>query len=72
MLMRQSTHDAIVAAKDAELGEQKKLSAKVFASNLRLARENADLRARLAVFTAPRQRDASGRYQPTSRKGKAA
>lgn len=65
MLMRQSTHEAIVAAKDAALGEQKKLSAKVFASNLRLARENADLRVRLAVFTAPRQRGERGRFLST-------
>jgi regulator of replication initiation timing len=56
---------AQIATLERQLADRKSMDAKMFASNVKLSSENADLRARLAVFTAPRQRDEKGRYLPT-------
>lgn len=78
-LIRTTTHDRIVAEKDAEIaGLMKRLTLiqthrELVDSLLRTSEaRNSDLRRQLAVFTAPRQRDEKGRYQPLSRKGRAA
>lgn len=70
MIIRTTTHDRIVAGLERELSDRKSMGAKLFAANLTLARENAELRAKLAVFTAPRQRGDRGRFLST--KGQAA
>lgn len=63
---------AQIATLERQLADRKSMDAKMFTANVKLSREVADLRAKLAVFTAPRQRDNKGRYQPLSRKGQAA
>ena len=63
---------AQIAILERQLEDRKSMDAKMFAANVRLSREVVDLRRQLAVFTAPRQRDDKGRYQPLSRKGRAA
>lgn len=78
MLMLKTTHDRIVADDAKKLGEQAQLivkltaarhemkqrAEKVFAANLKLAAECDKLRARLAPFITPRERDCKGRFQP--------
>lgn len=74
-----AAHKRIVAAKDAEiaglnewandLAESERRTADIASERLR---EIERLRAALEKFTAPRQRDSRGRYQPISRKGDAA
>jgi len=73
MFVRQSTHDAIVAAKDAEIAVLVKQLESAEQINDEVHRELwrqddavADLRARLAVFTAPRMRGDRGRFLPTN------
>lgn len=55
-------HDAIVAAKDGHAeGMARRL--RLYAAHLKAMRDhNATLEARLAVFTAPRKRDAKGHF----------
>jgi hypothetical protein len=72
MIITTATHKRIVAEKDAEnaglikrLNERQATDAKMFAANVKLAREVADLRRQLAVFTAPRQRGPRGRFLST-------
>jgi hypothetical protein len=81
MFILAKTHAAIVAAKDAEIaGLMKRLEAsharyqKAVTSEVRvclLAGERAKqiraLEAKLAVFTAPRARDAKGHFMPTKK-----
>jgi regulator of replication initiation timing len=56
---------AQIAILERQLADRKSIDAKMFASNVKLSSENADLRARLAVFTAPRQRGPRGRFLST-------
>lgn len=72
MLMLKSTHDAVVTAKDEEIAEARALQNEWFfkwqaanAGCFYRDDEIADLRARLAVFTAPRARNAKGHFLPT-------
>ncbi|MBI0530891.1 hypothetical protein [Sphingomonas sp. TX0522] len=82
MFILRSKHDAAIAAKDAEIaglmkrvqtfsGLWNEVGTELAKSRLLAAdraKEIRRLEAKLAVFTAPRQRDKRGRYQPTSRK----
>jgi len=61
---RTATHDRIVAGFERDLADRKSMGVKLFAANLKLARENAELRAKLNKFTGPRGRSADGRFVP--------
>lgn len=64
MLIRKSTHDAIVAAKDATAeGLMDRLN-HAEDLNRRYVAEVRDLRAKLARYTAPRKRGERGRFLP--------
>lgn len=56
---------AQIATLERQLTDRKSMDAKMFASNVKLSSENADLRRQLAVFTAPRQRAHNGRFLST-------
>ena len=62
MLMLTKTHAAVVAAKDAKITRLQqhmdRMAKNMFADDQRIAH----LEARLAVFTAPRARDAKGHF----------
>lgn len=60
MFMKSKTHRRILA-------DQQQLNQKVFAANLRLARELTEVRRQLARYTAPRRRGAGGRFLPLDR-----
>ncbi|RYF11400.1 MAG: hypothetical protein EOO77_19435, partial [Oxalobacteraceae bacterium] len=71
-LIRTTTHDRIVAEKDAEIaGLMKRLTLiqthrELVDSLLRTSEaRNSDLRRQLAVFTGPRQRGPRGRFLST-------
>jgi len=72
MLMLKSTHEAIVAKKDAEIaGLMKRIETLHGCQKAAAFGEDAmlttilDLRRELAVFTAPRARNAKGHFLPT-------
>lgn len=56
---------AQIAILERQLADRKSMDAKMFAANVKLSREVADLRRQLAVFTAPRQRGPRGRFLGT-------
>jgi len=73
MLMLKSTHEAIVAKKDAEskqlvdklrkeLEGSKQREHELWRTYCGCDKEASDLRTRLAVFTAPRKRGLGGRF----------
>lgn len=67
MFIRQSTHDREIAKLERRIADLVATNAKVFGANLRMARENAELRRELQIFRGPRQRDARGHFLPVRR-----
>lgn len=55
---------AQIAILERQLSDRKAMGAKMFAANVKLSSENADLRARLNKFVGDRKRDNKGRYLP--------
>lgn len=65
MIGRTAPLKAQIAILERQLKDRKSMDAKLFAANVKLSRQVADLRRQLAVFTAPRQRGPRGRFLST-------
>lgn len=63
-IISRARHDAIVAAKDAEIAAANRQVDHWLGRANRQSTELSTLRAKLARYTAPRQRDAKGHFLP--------